>query len=1228
MTPLPFSNPPPRGPLHRREFAAFAAFVAATFLAMQISAGAPINPVAIVANLGGALTVRDATGVSHDVSGAQPLRSGDTVMTGINALASISLAGSLRARIGSGTVAQYYPGTSSAGASLRLSAGALCVADGAAGVTVAAGGTALTSVGTPAIFDIATGHDGTTIVLYTGSVTAVASGSKPNVVRGPAAFAALPGGQFIAAPFDTTAATLASMPCPDRDAARSTALALASPLPLPSPTVAPSSGGGGGGILGVLAGIVGLAALAGGHGGGGGGGTSNPPPAPSPTPNPSPSPSPSPSPGTLEVSPKSLTFLIGGNSQTVNASESDYTGPISVSSPNPAIANVSPPSSLSPAVFTVTPVGAGNTSFVVSDNHGGAITVSISVAISGALTVSPLDFQTQPINSPPLLLHVSESNYSGPFSVTSDHTNIVTVGGGGNGPTPPPFTVTPTQLAAGHANITVSDSLNNTKIVPITIAGPIVNNPSVLNAITVPTPFVSTDAFYTGPLTAISSDDTVATVSGGGPGPGPVTFTVTPHAQGNAVITVSDTLLQTATVPVSVSTGGLVLNPTSLTFDNPTDETQPFNATEPNYTGNITTSGCPTTVVTVTPPIGHGPSQNFTVKSVGPGNCVLTVATGDNTQNETITVFGDLGVAPSNLNYTDVGVDKQVDVTETNYTGPFSIAANTCAGIADVGQPSSGGPSATIDVTSSVSLSGGSCSFQVDDDHGGSQPVFVTVGPFGLPAPLPSTLTLNIVNHVSDTIAVSETGYSGQFTPSSSDCNGIATFPSEMGTSFLITEAAAGTCHINFADDHGGSTPATIVVDGKLTLAPIPIDFTDINITLPVHIDEANYADNFTVANDNCNGVVATVGLPLGPGPSTTLNVTSLKQGLCTFAVVDDEGQSVTETVNVGPFGLPTANPTEIQLNTAGPLQGTFMVSETGYSGDFNLTLSSACSGLAGVSPGSGSSATTFTVTATGSAVGTCGIRIADDMGQTGNVEVEVAGGTISVTPAALPFVSSTSPPQTVAASDAGATAFTCVSSDPVNVDATITTQSVGAATCTVGPTNTNPGFIGQTQVTFADSLPGSSAVVQVGVGMQPLSKHHRAVAGGVKRTLPGQKGPLPPVVARPFPNSNGSAFEVSTQQLTLQAPNGRQTIEANVSDYRGAILASSSAARVVDVSVSPGDGPVRFITFTAKTAGSAIVRISDERGNARYVRVVVVVPAGVNKPLPNPRPGGPPLRL
>src|SRR4029077_11865917 len=114
--------------------------------------------------------------------------------------------------------------------------------------------------------------------------------------------------------------------------------------------------------------------LAGHGGGGGGGGGSNPPP-----------PIPSPSPGALQVAPTTLSFTVGGAPQTVTATETNYSGQLAASSPNPAVATVSPASGPSGVTFTVTPVGPGSTSFDVSDNHGGSVPVSITVANTGAL---------------------------------------------------------------------------------------------------------------------------------------------------------------------------------------------------------------------------------------------------------------------------------------------------------------------------------------------------------------------------------------------------------------------------------------------------------------------------------------------------------------------------------------------------------------------------------------------------------------------------------------------------------------------------------------------------------------------------------------------------------------------------------------------------------------------------------------------------------------------------
>jgi len=188
-----------------------------------------------------------------------------------------------------------------------------------------------------------------------------------------------------------------------------------------------SGGGGGGAVLGILGGALllgGLAAAAG-HGSSSGSAptpaptfTPTPTPAPTPTPSPSPvptptpqptasptptsSPTPSPSPtplatptpGPLHVAPTNLSFIAtgAGYSQTVQASESNYSGPFTLSTPscsgsNGTIVTVSP-SSTTAGTFTVTPQNAGTCSINVGDARGNLASFTVSVTTTGGTIMS------------------------------------------------------------------------------------------------------------------------------------------------------------------------------------------------------------------------------------------------------------------------------------------------------------------------------------------------------------------------------------------------------------------------------------------------------------------------------------------------------------------------------------------------------------------------------------------------------------------------------------------------------------------------------------------------------------------------------------------------------------------------------------------------------------------------------------------------------------------------
>jgi hypothetical protein len=65
----------------------------------------------------------------------------------------------------------------------------------------------------------------------------------------------------------------------------------------------------------------------------------------------------------------------------VNASEDIYTGVISVVSDNPGVCSVSPASGNGPGplAITITATGVGSTTVEISDDHGGKVTVGVSV---------------------------------------------------------------------------------------------------------------------------------------------------------------------------------------------------------------------------------------------------------------------------------------------------------------------------------------------------------------------------------------------------------------------------------------------------------------------------------------------------------------------------------------------------------------------------------------------------------------------------------------------------------------------------------------------------------------------------------------------------------------------------------------------------------------------------------------------------------------------------------
>jgi chitinase len=106
-------------------------------------------------------------------------------------------------------------------------------------------------------------------------------------------------------------------------------------------------------------------------------------PTPTPTNTPTPSPTPTPVPAPIGATGTTVSLTAAGKTAQFQVTESGYSGTFTLSNGSPScsgIATVSPSSGTGPStLFTVTAVAAGACVVVVSDDHGGSVSVQITV---------------------------------------------------------------------------------------------------------------------------------------------------------------------------------------------------------------------------------------------------------------------------------------------------------------------------------------------------------------------------------------------------------------------------------------------------------------------------------------------------------------------------------------------------------------------------------------------------------------------------------------------------------------------------------------------------------------------------------------------------------------------------------------------------------------------------------------------------------------------------------
>ena len=263
--------------------------------------------------------------------------------------------------------------------------------------------------------------------------------------------------------------------------------------------------------------------------------------------------------------------------------------------------------------LTISGVASAPQSLVISGTAKSGLTISGFASFPITFTPSSVAF-SQP-TSASQVVSISQGTLSGPYTATSSNTGIATVSVSGTS-----LIVVP--IATGSATITVSGS-SATATLSITVgaaAGSLVVSTGVLNLNTggAAQTFTVSRSGDTGAFTVSASPSGIVSVTGSGNAPGPITYTVTPLMSGTANITVTTADGVTDTFPVYV-TGTLTAAVTS-----PKHATNlTIAVSELGYSGTITPSFVGTTTATISPSVGFGPRQTFTISDASAGETFL-----------------------------------------------------------------------------------------------------------------------------------------------------------------------------------------------------------------------------------------------------------------------------------------------------------------------------------------------------------------------------------------------------------------------------------------------------------------------------------------------------------------------------------------------------------------------------------------------------------------------------
>ena len=205
-------------------------------------------------------------------------------------------------------------------------------------------------------------------------------------------------------------------------------------------------------------------------------------------------------------------------------------------------------------------------------------------------------------------------------------------------------------------------------------------------------------------------------------------FTVTPLHAGTCIARFQGGGGKTASLPVSVLPGPVVLAPASLKFTAlGASNAKSFAASQTNYLGTLSETNTCAKIATVTASSNAG--RKYQVTPIGAGSCSAKVSGGGG-QSASLpisVVLPGVVLTPKSLSFSaaTVASAKPVAVTQQNYTGTFS-ESDSCTKVATVVATSNAGGSAKYTVTPTGP---GSCSATFKGAYAlsASLPIAVTV---------------------------------------------------------------------------------------------------------------------------------------------------------------------------------------------------------------------------------------------------------------------------------------------------------------------------------------------------------------------------------------------------------------------------------------------------------------------------------------------------------------------